>query len=731
MRKLQNFLRQNYLHIICVWLTIEFVSTVFFMFPDALVRFWECLVDLWNSLLYFFGEMFYVDLAVPTVNNYSSIDYEPFLGFPETWSEFELAFSDYWSRFASSDNITAYFSMIGNFLVTLFKFLVLLGLPLGLIVFLLIRRTFKKQNNNFNVDSKPLVLHKLFVSEIYLPVKNFVKSLWYFIYTHKVYWVIWLVIWAFNFNLIAVAFEFVAWYLFFVFSFDFTSIYIQLYKLFCDLSVMINFVPLVVWLVLGFVLFNRWRKKIGYRKLQNFEMRNRGFINERPLVIMLCGTMGKKKTTLLTDISLSVDAMFREIAFEKLLENDLKFPNFPWINLENALQKAIKKHQVYNLATCRKFIRHLAYCCNNQTTDKQIQKSINRHFRKRFDIKHKNLIFDYDYPSYGLFSDNKLYLQDIWGVIETYAQLYFVYILQSSYLLSNYAIRTDNLISSAGNFPMWDTDFFQRDSKVIDFISRHSHILDFDSLRLGKKMIEDNAFKDSFEFGIVDITEIGKERKNNLELQEKKKGDFGANQKNDGFNHWLKMARHSATIDNYPFVRVFTDEQRPESWGADARDLTDIIHIRSSSEPQLAMPFFALTELVHSALFNKFTNKYYEYRFNRSDNTLLMHLFKGLTAKFHNYYTGIYNTFGFSTLQLQVENGVQDGNFDDRKYYLCNKKIYAKRFSTDAFSDFFAQKSLKSPVGLDDLPEYATEKATFEELKHQNSYFIDDLTNRS
>ena len=45
-----------------------------------------------------------------------------------------------------------------------------------------------------------------------------------------------------------------------------------------------------------------------------------------------------------------------------------------------------------------------------------------------------------------------------------------------------------------------------------------------------------------------------------------------ANQKNDLFNAWLKMCRHSATVDNYPFIKVFVDEQRPESWGADARD---------------------------------------------------------------------------------------------------------------------------------------------------------------
>ena len=58
-----------------------------------------------------------------------------------------------------------------------------------------------------------------------------------------------------------------------------------------------------------------------------------------------------------------------------------------------------------------------------------------------------------------------------------------------------------------------------------------------------------------------------------------------------------------------------------------------------------------------------------------------------------------------------------------------SKKIYSKRFSTDCFSDFFTEKALRSPVGIDDLPEYSTEKATFDELSEQNSYFINDLLN--
>ena len=102
---------------------------------------------------------------------------------------------------------------------------------------------------------------------------------------------------------------------------------------------------------------------------------------------------------------------------------------------------------------------------------------------------------------------------------------------------------------------------------------------------------------------------------------------------------------------------------------------------------------------------------------------------KGLPVRINKYYAGIYNRFGYCTLKVFLESGTQDGKLKKSKYYLSTKKIYSKRFSTDCFSDFFTEKALRSPVGIDDLKEYLTEKANFNELKEQNSYFINELMN--
>lgn len=700
--------RINYRHYICIAITLGFIACAFLLFPSAFGRIVEGGRDFGLSIAYYFCELFYIPHGItPTVNNLPSYGSDgTFL--PDTYEGFASDWSKYWQLWANGDNVLAYLGFLCDMLYYVCLFILVL-LPFVLLFRIIVSNYFKRHNNNYDRDSRPLRAFKTVARYTYIPIKHWLSGLFAFVRERRYYLIIWLCIWAFNFNFFTIILEFFAFYFYFAVSFDIVNIYRQVYKLALDLMPVLTFVPLWVWVAVGLYIVDRVRKGIAYRRLNHFERRNRGFINARPIVSMTCGTMGKRKTTTISDMALSQEVMFRDKAFEKILENDLKFPYFPWINLENQIKTVMERHEVYNLATVRRFIRATAETFVNNPS-------------------HDN-IFGYDYERYGLTYDDKNKVVDIWVVLETYAQLYFIYIIQSSLIISNYSVRVDNVLSDLGNFPLWNSDFFKRDSRLIDSFSRHAHILDFDTLRLGKKVVENNNNSDGFEFGVILITEVGKERKNNLELKNKevKASAKQGNQMNDGFNDWLKMIRHSATVDNFPFVKVFTDEQRPESWGADARDLCEIVHIKECGETRLAMPFFSLGELLHAWLFGKFSDLYYTYRYNRGDNTLLMYILKAVTAKAHHYYTNIYNRFGYSVLKVQVENGTQDGQLSENKYFLMNKKIYSKRFSTDCFSDFFAVKALRSPVGLNDLPEYATEKATISELEQQNSYFIRDL----
>lgn len=490
---------------------------------------------------------------------------------------------------------------------------------------------------------------------------------------------------------------FIAYYFYFAVEFDFSTVYTQFVKLFADLKTPFIYFPYWTLLFIIYPLFDKFRKRIATARLRHYEARNCGFINELPIVSLTCGSMGKKKTTAITDMALSQEVMFRQKAYEILQKNDMKFPYFQWILFEKAMQAEIENGRVYNLATVKCWV---------------------------ISLEQRAELFGYDGERYGLIYDNGLKEERIYDVLSTYAQAYFIYIISSSLIVANYSIREDNLLIDSGNFPLWLTDFFPTNFRRN---SRHAHILDFDILRLGKKVLDKNPNAGSFEFGVIGITEIGKERGNNLELQEKKKTADEANQKNDKFNSWLKMCRHSATVDNFPFIKVFADEQRPESWGADARDLCDIVNIVSSGELKLAMPFYTIGDMIAEWAFNRFVGLYYDFRFRRGDNTLLVHVLKSVTAWLWKRNVRIYNRYGFSVLKIEKERGTMDGKIYKKKYYLMSAKIYRKRFATDCFADYFNDMALRTNVGLNDYREYLTECASVNELQAQNSYFINAL----
>ena len=687
-------------------LTMAFVLLGVFVFRLSYCRYKEALIDLYGSFKYYFCVLFGFETdGLPSVTDYSKIiDNVTIL--PSDVEDFKNSTATYFSMLVSKANFLSWLGATGQKASVLAKVLTIL-LPCILVLIIAVKRLYAKGNNNYDVDTLPLRVFKKISAVTYQPTKRFVCGYIEFLREHSWIWISWLVMWAFHLNLASIVIAFFAYYFYFAVSFDFIGIYTQIVKLVRDLQPFFRFFPWWGLILIAYVLFERWRKKFALNKLRKYEAKNCGFINELPIVSMTCGSMGKRKTTMITDMALSQEAMFRQKAFDILQKADMKFPYFPWICFEQELIACMEHGTVYNLATAKEFV-----------TKKRI----------RYE-KHGNddlQLFGYDSRKYGLTYDDALKTSGLFDVLSTYAQAFFIYVLETSLIVANYSVRTDNRLLSDGNFPLWALDFFSDGQRC----SRHSHILDFDVLRLGKKVLENNPKAGSFEFGVVAITEIGKERGNNLELKEVKKKNDETNQKNDLFNSWLKMCRHSATVDNFPFIKVFTDEQRPESWGADARDLCDIVNIVSAGDTKLALPFYTIEDMVSEMAFNRFIALYYDFRYRRGDNTLLVHILKSVTAWLWKRNARICNKYGYSIVKIEKERGTMDGKPENKKYFLMNYKIYRNRFTTDCFSDYFNDLASRTNVGLSDYIEYATEKASVEELKEQNSYFINGLYRR-
>ena len=674
------------------------------VFRESWQRAWEAVLDLLRSLGFYFCELFALrHTIVPTVTEKSKIFLLEFR-FSDNASDFFSDAGAYFSLLFSGGNFRGFLAGLENGMLV-FARVITVAVPTVLLLVLIVRMMYHRPNTNHGRDTLPLRLFRGAMRYTYVPLKRWVLSFRDFLRSHGWLWKLWLFAFSVHLNLVSIAIAFLAFYFYFAVSFDVPSVFVQVYKLVADLQVFFRTVPLWTFALLVYPVFCRRREKIALGRLRHFEARNCGFINELPIVSMAVGSMGKKKTTLITDMALSQEVMFRQRALEILQNNDMKFPYFPWMLFEDELRQCMEHGTVYNLASVKAWVALK---------------------RSRF-ARHHNIhwqLYGYELERYGDTFDDALKVNGLFDVLETYALGYFIYVMESSLIVANYSIRTDNALIDRGNFPLWDLGFFPKNRREE---SRHAHILDFDVLRLGRKVMEHNPRAGSFEFGVVCVTEIGKERGNMLELKEMKKGAETANQKNDLFNSWLKMCRHSATVDNFPFVKVFTDEQRPESWGADARELADIINITSCGKTRLALPFYALEEMVSEWMAERFLSLYTDLRFLRGDNTLLVYLLKGVTAWLWRRNVRVYNRFGYCVLRLEKERGTLDGRFSRKKYFLMNTKIYAQRFSTDCFSDYFNDMAKKSKSGLQDYLEYMTERATVEELKKQNSYFINTL----
>lgn len=724
MKKILKKIKQiDYRHYIAVALTLGVIA-FYFRFPYALGRLIESLRDVGVSIGYYFAELFGGGASFSaTVNDYPKIPFfssgtaknTPNIPLPATFADFKAKWVSYWKTFIKKENVLAYFAALGNGLYYVSYALVLL-LPVILICVMLLRRAGNTITTDHGKESKPLKAFKKCVSKTYIPVKSWCIAFAKFLKEHSAYYKIWLCLWLFYFNAFTIIAEFIAYYFYFVVTFDFVNLYRQLYKLFFDLWAVVDFMPPWLLVIFGVWLLNRISINMGYAELYHGEKCNRGFINERGVVTVVYAPMGAGKTALITDMALSAEVQQRDSALEIILECDMKFPCFPWIKLEDELKAAFGDHTVFSVPSCINFMR--------------------QKFRAWYKSPTEENIFGYDFKRYGLEYDDGLQLTYIWNVLKDYACAYLIYTVKSSLILSNYSIRSDTLVSDVGNFPLWNADFFKRDSRLLDSFSRHAHILDFDMLRLGKTMLEHNPNATAFGFGVYVISEIDKERKNTPELSEVKRDSDKCNQKNDLFNVLLKMSRHACVVANRVFVKIFADLQRPESLGADARELGEVVYIKEKGDPVLTLPFFSpfyFFELLFLWVKSKFDGAYLSHRYTRGDYTLLPYLFKELYAKMFHLNQRTYNTFGRQVLFLEVESGRMDGLADRKKYYRQFKKIWSGRYATDCLSAIFTERAEVNKIGIDDMKEYRAIVAANDELKLQNSHFqseISELTKR-
>ena len=731
-RKIADF-KRDYRHIICVVITLLSIGAGF-LFPNSLPRLAETVRDLFTSLAYYVVGLFtreenpiHATVTDPQSWQFCEDLWKPIKFLPDTWEEFQALWKAYWEVFFSKENIENYLSFLGDVFFYFSRFLLIL-MPLVMVLVLQINSYKDKRCNIRNLESKQLKKFKGFQFKHVYPVIAWFKDFATFLKVNSIYVSTWLVLWCLHFNIFSIFVGFLAYYLYFVASWDVVSLFAQVLKLLTDLTPIIRFVPGIIWAIIGIKIYNSVCRSIALSRLYHAEDCNNSFLSGRGVVTTVYGEMGIGKTQMITGMSLTSEKDQFLRASKILLRKELMFPNFPWQKFRDALKINIDRDIIVDLDTCRKWVRscrpYFDRIVSLNYTAEEYQK-----LRFRYGLFVKDYTFGYDYTHYKITYNDELKITHLFDALEDYACAYLIFTVKTTLIFSNYSIRVDSILTDRGNMPSRDSDFFARDPEFQEAISNHAHIIDFDMLRLGKKFVKGNPKARRLSFGTFVITEIDKEFKNMQVLKEMKMNTDETNQKNDLHDACLMMSRHAAVVDNEVFIRIIADLQRPEAWGAGGRELGEVIYISDKTELAPALPFFSpywLMQGVFSWFKGWWDSFYTTYIENRCDNTLFLYVAKNITSMINNHYDKINGLYGIQTLKLEIQSGRLDGEVKKEKWRLITKKDRSRRYRTACLEAVFDSYE-PNTMHIDDFIMYAGEVGTDEENQLQNSYFQNDI----
>ena len=693
-------------HYITIYLIFISCMLLFSIYEICAERLLGAMKDLGLSFAYYF--LFFFDnhsLVSPTVTEIPDIPIQTYL--PFSLEEVAEKLQNLIPSLFRLDNLSSYFRFLVDSLNGILIVVTLIIPCMIFFVYWYYNRFATEHVKDKTVRLKFWIRWKRGIAVFFRRSVLAAQNYFDFLKKNRKYSYVLLAVWLMNTNLMTILIEALAYYLFFVVDFSVLTLFSQIIKLVFDLIIMLWTLPLPIWLLVGYFIFDKIRVNAALDKLRHMEAKNRGFNNSLSTVIMLTGSMGTGKTRMAVDMALSFECEFRDRALELMNKNMFRFPHFDFLRFQQALVEEIKEGRILNWAGCRRWVRS---CQKAYEEDSSLDK-----------------LFGYDVKRYSTTYNDGLKILHIWEMLENYAQEYFLYVAVSSLIISNLSIRSDVDQKHAEYFPKWNGDFFKRDPREMGSYSKRAHVIDFDLFRLGVQMNKRNNIAGAFEFGVVVITEIGKERGNNLENQEYKKNTDKANPKNDMFNAWMKLLRHAGSVEGVCFVRLICDEQRATSWGADARDVATVVNIKEVSEPQMAMDFVWFPGIFMQWLIPKYL-KYYRKCLNYGNARVkaVDHLHSAVSAVYAPCDRRL-NQYGYMVAKVMKQDGTLEDEPVEHEVYISFKKDYAKRYSTDCYKDYFADRALDAEYDFVNSPTYESDCAFLRELEMQNSYLVSGL----
>ncbi|MBQ8162959.1 MAG: hypothetical protein IJZ93_01135 [Clostridia bacterium] len=704
-----KFLNINTLYYICSVALIGVSVALTFFNYDYIITYaglaWDKLkssaVFFWNN---FTGRIIkdeepLTDVVAPIESKNIKFD---FIDFTEIdIDKFNFKFEHLWDGLCTGSNFQFY-----NLYVTYYLLFGILYTVVGICILVTVRSLFEfvlfSPRDNPGEKTKSL---KIFQRYIEGPFK---KALYFCVDVVNTLWsngylkLIFCTVWAFNFNIVNFAMEFLSWYFTFPFSPTFKGFLNLISTFLVDFFIMLYSAPWWIWVILFGYLFVKMRIARAYSKFYHHENRNIGFINDSSRDWILVAPIRKGKDLIMTYCSLLAEKGFRGMAYDSIFKFKRIFPDFPWWKLERDLDEQIRQKVIKGPWSSAAYIRRKKeiYYLMNEAPEAL-----------------------YGYDGRMIFNDSYKYC-DIWDELQEYARVYFTYSVDTPLIFSNMPIRTDIRIETIGNFPTWNDDMLSRTADDFDVFSRFCHNIDYDALRYGKHEDEKNENIGFFEFGINVYSEYDKERGNQITNAHMKYDDDDANPLNDKMDIGMKTLGHISTYDFKTYYMSFGNTQRSSSLMANDLELRDKMTITDADKGKLALPLY-LEGIVISFLtsFYKGFDKEICY-YGREQFTLPTYLINHLFSAIYNYDLRIQKQYGYTAYTLMYERAGRH-NTGENKYVMNvpNKIAHNNRYPTDYLSPFFGALSEQTSIGILDIPLFEDKKPSLYEFEKQHSRF--------
>lgn len=708
-----DFIHNPYRIILTVIMAGLIVATVFHFSSHQLIG--KSAIEFKDSIIFYFRSMFSED---PIAKETASV-----LTFDEniTKSVLPIDLEVFGYRFLSTFQMMVNGTFIKDswsaFLIWLSKaanVVLLLAMPLFIVIFVYYNFIiFKAKESKAEEQSKPLQLFLLFQEKVYYPIKYFVINLYLEARYTKFFFFGFLIIGLYNINAFSFALTFIAWYLYFVFSIDFLSIW----YLFCKLLICIS--PLLhpffwpFWII-GFIVLLEYLKIRGaYRKLEDMYMRNDEFVEELGIITGIYGVPGAGKNLLEVGIATQKERLLRLQAFNQLMEIRSEFPDFPFRELELEIEDLKINNKVFN----------------------KIQ--IQYYFKEKF--KNQTVLYGYDIEENKAYHYDKLKVAFIVDELTDYAQLYYIYI--SSLAASTYALRYDIGIKLTHAFPGLRYDFFHRDFRD-DEDSEMAKIFDLNLIRLNNQLENDESSSDGiftpkedknitlFDFGLLTLSEFGKDRGNRYTNQQRKEKKVKPS--NDGTANCLGVLRHLTTVRHKQYGFIIWDEQKLSAFSGleAAMAETNIFISKQNKNQKSALPLWFFESVILEWFSSRYNYLYQKYIHLRNDQTLFSYIASHISAFFNNLIRNLDNTFGYRKVVLSLSgvnvNGAQEQRGED-SFFLINKIVFSNRYQTDCYKGFFDNLKRQAKEGINQFDSFKGIAASIQELYKTNGYFASEL----